>query len=638
MKCFKCGTEIKENEKFCSNCGSEIIKKENIDNIQKEENLDKNIESKPNKKKNNKIIFIIIGILVIATLGCVIFVMNKSNDTKDKKEEVKNEKVEDNTVHTKDESNKEPKSNITIYITENKDEEYISTYEVKKDEKLEAMDDEKVIATYNCKNVYCRALEDDNKNYVLILDSLREIYLYSIKDKKATYYDVFENISGYADPILVSDGKKAYGMIYYTYSSDDEEEKEPVYYSFKDKKVIFTLEKNYSLNYINSYLQKGYLIAENKTTNLESLIDIKTGKTFKTIKDITSKDDYKFYDYLDDKVLAVESADEKINVLDNNFNLLFKSYYKNINLYNEKYYAYNNESKEYSIYDIKTKKEDKISLEYPIYDIIDSYVMISKNDKIVILDNNKKEIAEVDTASEYLETISGYYEGHDGKPSGIYLIFEKINMEDDSCNGREYHFDTKTNKLTKYILNDCNGAYAKPVLYLYPTKTTKVTVNFEKESMLTTTYPKFNKEWKVTAHKNGDLYDENGNYYYALYWEEEKNHTVDFSEGFYVTKENAITFLEEKLTYIGLNAKERNEFIMYWLPILEKNKKNLVYFELTEERDNYNKIYINPKPDSLLRVAIHVKKVDKKINIKEQKLTQFKRSGFTAVEWGGVKY
>ena len=97
-------------------------------------------------------------------------------------------------------------------------------------------------------------------------------------------------------------------------------------------------------------------------------------------------------------------------------------------------------------------------------------------------------------------------------------------------------------------------------------------------------------------------------------------------------------FLEKKLDYIGLSEREANEFITYWLPILENNKKNLVYFELTDERESYNKININPKPDSLLRIVIHIKKVDKKTNIKEEKLTQFKRNGFTAVEWGGTTY
>ena len=96
--------------------------------------------------------------------------------------------------------------------------------------------------------------------------------------------------------------------------------------------------------------------------------------------------------------------------------------------------------------------------------------------------------------------------------------------------------------------------------------------------------------------------------------------------------------MEEKLDIIGLNKREKNEFIMYWLPILEKNKKNLVYFELTEERESYNKLIINPKPDSLLRVVIHIKKVDQYVEIKEEKLKKFKRSGFSAVEWGGTTY
>ena len=77
---------------------------------------------------------------------------------------------------------------------------------------------------------------------------------------------------------------------------------------------------------------------------------------------------------------------------------------------------------------------------------------------------------------------------------------------------------------------------------------------------------------------------------------------------------------------------------MYWLPILEENKQSLVYFELTESRENSNKLIIEPNPDSLLRVAMHIKKVNKKMDIKEQTLPNFEREGFVVVEWGGVIY
>ena len=71
---------------------------------------------------------------------------------------------------------------------------------------------------------------------------------------------------------------------------------------------------------------------------------------------------------------------------------------------------------------------------------------------------------------------------------------------------------------------------------------------------------------------------------------------------------------------------------------MEKKGKNIVYFELTEERELNNKLIITPKPDSLLRVSIHIKKVNEKVNIKEQKLVSFNRVGFAAIEWGGMTY
>lgn len=219
-----------------------------------------------------------------------------------------------------------------------------------------------------------------------------------------------------------------------------------------------------------------------------------------------------------------------------------------------------------------------------------------------------------------------------------YYITIKTGYDDVNKHyGYEYYFDPKTKKIESWEFKGMEG-YEKPILYLYPKKEMQITVNFEHEELLTTTYPKFNNEWKVMAKPNGDLYDKNGKYYYGLYWEEDTNHYVDFSTGFYVNGDNAIDFLEEKLSYIGLNDKERNEFIMYWLPVLEKNEHNLVYFELTEERESYNKLIISPKPDSMLRLAIHVKKVNSKYDIAPQQLTQFNRTGFTAVEWGGINY
>ena len=199
------------------------------------------------------------------------------------------------------------------------------------------------------------------------------------------------------------------------------------------------------------------------------------------------------------------------------------------------------------------------------------------------------------------------------------------------------NYDIKLDWDIKEANCDPNIAY-KPILYLYPEEKTEVKINFEKEEQLTTTYPKFKEEWNVSVYSNGDMYDKFNNYYYALYWEEKVYNKINFEEGFYVNKDNSIEFLEDKLSILGLNDRERNEFIMYWLPILENNEHSLVYFELTEELQKQNELIITPQPDTLIRIRMHVMKVDKNTKIKEQYLSTQDRIGFTAIEWGGVIY
>jgi len=193
----------------------------------------------------------------------------------------------------------------------------------------------------------------------------------------------------------------------------------------------------------------------------------------------------------------------------------------------------------------------------------------------------------------------------------------------------------------KEYCNSKNGnevILEKPILYLYPEYTMNISIKLQNESLLKTTYPKYINGWNIIVEKDGTITDQNNKKYYALYWDEQNQNTIDFEEGFYVTKDNAIEFLESTLTKIGLNYKEKNEFIMYWLPILEQNEQSIVYYELTEEREQNNKLLIEPIPDSLLRIVIHIKKVNQATPIKEQELDTFERKGFVAVEWGGIKY
>lgn len=302
--------------------------------------------------------------------------------------------------------------------------------------------------------------------------------------------------------------------------------------------------------------------------------------------------------------------------------------------------TYSEEGYNYTLYSYQGVKQNKPNNYEKVSKIIDNYVLVIKNDHVRLKDYKGNYVKGFDFNLEngrysFHSALSGWFT-ENGK-NGVYIVIEDTKKEFGTIGaGLEYYFEPSTGKIDT-IKTEGVGGYAKPVLYLYPKKDkSKIVVTFEKPKKLTTTYPKYVDKWEVTANKNGDLTDSKGNYYYGLYWEEKGSTKVDFKQGYYVTKDDAISFLEEKLKYIGLTDRERNEFIMYWLPVLEKNKKSVVYFELTEEREAFNKLNISPKPDSLLRLAIHIKKVDKKPKkLEKQKLSNFKRKGFVAVEWGG---
>lgn len=177
----------------------------------------------------------------------------------------------------------------------------------------------------------------------------------------------------------------------------------------------------------------------------------------------------------------------------------------------------------------------------------------------------------------------------------------------------------------------------KPVIYLYPTSEQSVSVKLDYNGELTCTYPEYKDGWNVIAEPDGTLTNivDKRKYSY-LYWEGISKNQWDMSKGFVVKGEDTEEFLQEKLEYMGLTPREYNEFIVYWLPIMQENKYNLITFA-GEEYENLAKLNITPKPDSILRVMMLFKSLDKPIEIEEQEIKSFERKGFTVIEWGGTE-
>lgn len=180
------------------------------------------------------------------------------------------------------------------------------------------------------------------------------------------------------------------------------------------------------------------------------------------------------------------------------------------------------------------------------------------------------------------------------------------------------------------------GVAYKPVIYLYPEVETEVSVKLDYNGNLVCTYPAYKDGWTVTAAPDGTLTDANGQTYNYLYWEGESYAQYDMSKGFCVKGEDTAAFLEGALEQLGLTRREANEFIVYWLPLMEQNLYNIISFQTDIYTDNA-KLMVDPAPDTLIRVFMAWQSADEYVELEKQDLTAPERTGFTVVEWGGTE-
>lgn len=176
---------------------------------------------------------------------------------------------------------------------------------------------------------------------------------------------------------------------------------------------------------------------------------------------------------------------------------------------------------------------------------------------------------------------------------------------------------------------------AKPVIYLYPETPTEVSVRLTLNGTLTCTYPDYVEGWETfTAYPDGTLIFPDGKEYYCLYWEGLQATEWDLSEGFCVKGENTAEFLEWALAAQGLTPREANEFILYWLPLMQDNAYNVISFQ-TEAYTNGAVLDVTPAPDCLIRVFMAWYPTDTAVEMIPQTFKPPVRNGFTVVEWGG---
>ncbi|MDI6713884.1 MAG: hypothetical protein QMD43_02485 [Thermodesulfovibrio sp.] len=218
----------------------------------------------------------------------------------------------------------------------------------------------------------------------------------------------------------------------------------------------------------------------------------------------------------------------------------------------------------------------------------------------------------------------------------IYLIMKTHKPTDPSCRPSLISEECFSLNLA-YELKSCEDESApvvrKPAIYLYPKNKGDITVKLNIKGTVTKTIPEYNESWKVNVTKKGII----DNKYSYLFYEASLENPISVSkEGWIVRYEHLESWFDKYLPKLGLNRKEIKDFKDYWLKELKYAKFYQIRLLDKDFLDNNIQLLISPKPDTVIRVILYFKPVDKYKKIKNPKLTHIQRKGFTVVEWGGI--
>lgn len=188
-------------------------------------------------------------------------------------------------------------------------------------------------------------------------------------------------------------------------------------------------------------------------------------------------------------------------------------------------------------------------------------------------------------------------------------------------------------------INPWLSPFCKPAIYLYPEKETNVNVKISPKGDTTLTIPQYPKEgWSVKAYPNGKITTDKKTFDYLYYEAKIPNEFIDnkTNQGYVVKYEELEQTLKDLLIKLGLNEKEKKDFIEYWLKVLPVSNYYFVGVVPEKTLNDISPLSILPKPDTVIRVALYFKPLEKKIEVSVPNFAEIKRQGFTVVEWGGL--
>lgn len=174
----------------------------------------------------------------------------------------------------------------------------------------------------------------------------------------------------------------------------------------------------------------------------------------------------------------------------------------------------------------------------------------------------------------------------------------------------------------------------KPAIYLYPPNDISISVRIEPKGKLTETIPDYGEGWHVRATTTGQIIADKKVYPY-LYYEADLTNGYEPHEGWIIAKESLKVRLAGILTTLGLNEREKDDFLTYWMPRLNNKPYYFVGFVPQTEIEKQETLTLSQNPETKIRIRLIFEGLDVPIFIQAPTLSSPQRIGFTLVDWGG---
>lgn len=175
----------------------------------------------------------------------------------------------------------------------------------------------------------------------------------------------------------------------------------------------------------------------------------------------------------------------------------------------------------------------------------------------------------------------------------------------------------------------------KPNIYIYPeTKLSlHVSIIFPRGGSVIESIPLYENGWNIEVEPSGKI----NNIFDYLFYESENPDLCQYRSGWIIKKDDLTSFFTQNMLETGFIQKEIDDFIEYWIPLLNNYSSYAIYPQYALDIEKMIELNFSCKPNNVLRLFYVIKGVNgDKINIAVPIIPRFVRKGFSVTEWGVI--